>query len=102
MGESRGARSRMAKRTKKVGIVGKYGTRYGSSLRKQIKKMEVTQHAKYTCSFRGKDSVKRTAVGIWNCRGCGKVSAGGAWLLHTASGTQIRSTIHRLKTFAAE
>ncbi|GLJ37954.1 hypothetical protein SUGI_0772490 [Cryptomeria japonica] len=35
-----------AKRTKKVGIVGKYGTRYGASLRKQIKKMEVSQHSK--------------------------------------------------------
>ncbi|CAO3590378.1 unnamed protein product [Absidia cylindrospora] len=28
----------MAKRTKKVGITGKYGTRYGASLRKQVKK----------------------------------------------------------------
>lgn len=43
-----------AKRTKKVGITGKYGTRYGASLRKMVKKMEITQHAKYTCSFCGK------------------------------------------------
>ncbi len=43
-----------AKRTKKVGIVGKYGTRYGASLRKTIKKMEITQHGKYTCPFCGK------------------------------------------------
>mmetsp|Transcript_23373 Transcript_23373/g.92921 ORF Transcript_23373/g.92921 Transcript_23373/m.92921 type:complete len:110 (-) Transcript_23373:532-861(-) len=49
----------MGKRTKKVGVVGKYGTRFGASLRKQIKKMEVTQHAKYTCGFCGKDSIKR-------------------------------------------
>eukprot|EP00803_Ostreobium_quekettii_P005819 evm.model.scf_128EXC.8 EVM.evm.TU.scf_128EXC.8 scf_128EXC:73228-73845(-) len=44
----------MARRTKKVGIVGKYGTRYGASLRKQIKKMEVSQHSKYFCQFCGK------------------------------------------------
>lgn len=43
-----------AKRTKKVGIVGKYGTRYGASLRKMVKKIEITQHSKYTCSFCGK------------------------------------------------
>lgn len=43
-----------SKRTKKVGIVGKYGTRYGASLRKQIKKMEVSQHSKYFCQFCGK------------------------------------------------
>ncbi|CAD7703572.1 unnamed protein product [Ostreobium quekettii] len=45
---------RQARRTKKVGIVGKYGTRYGASLRKQIKKMEVSQHSKYFCQFCGK------------------------------------------------
>lgn len=42
------------KRTRKVGIVGKYGTRYGASLRKVIKKMEVSQHSKYFCDFCGK------------------------------------------------
>ena len=44
----------MSKRTKKVGVVGKYGTRYGAALRKQIKKIEISQHAKYTCMFCGK------------------------------------------------
>lgn len=46
--------SHQAKRTKKVGIVGKYGTRYGASLRKMVKKIEISQHSKYTCSFCGK------------------------------------------------
>ena len=46
----------MGKHTKKVGITGKYGTRYGASVRKQIKKMEVSQHAKFTCVFCGKVS----------------------------------------------
>ncbi|ETW45349.1 60S ribosomal protein L37a [Plasmodium falciparum NF135/5.C10] len=45
----------MSRRTKKVGLTGKYGTRYGSSLRKQIKKIELMQHAKYLCTFCGKD-----------------------------------------------
>lgn len=45
-----------AKRTKKVGVVGKYGTRYGSSLRKMVKKIEITQHKKYVCYFCGKVS----------------------------------------------
>ena len=86
-----------SKRTKKVGIVGKYGTRYGSSLRKQVKKMEISQHAKYTCMFCGKLSVKRSAVGIWNCRTCGKIYAGGAYSLHTGSSVTVRSTIRRLR-----
>ena len=73
----------MSKRTKKVGIVGKYGTRYGASLRKQIKKIEVSQHSKYFCSFCGKYSVKRSAVGIWKCKACNKIQAGGAYTLNT-------------------
>ncbi|MED6185366.1 60S ribosomal protein L37A [Stylosanthes scabra] len=87
----------MTKRTKKAGIVGKYGTRYGASLRKQIKKMEVSQHSKFFCEFCGKYAVKRKAVGIWGCKDCGKVKAGGAYTLNTASAVTVRSTIRRLR-----
>jgi large subunit ribosomal protein L37Ae len=41
----------MAKRTKKVGILGKYGTRYGMAQRKTIKKFEISQRATYNCPF---------------------------------------------------
>ncbi|CAE6512547.1 unnamed protein product [Rhizoctonia solani] len=90
--------------------------RYGASLRKQVKKMEITQHARYTCTFCGKvtpmeitqharytctfcgkDSVKRSAVGIWNCRACKKVIAGGAWTVSTTAAATVRSTIRRLR-----
>lgn len=43
---------KMGKRTKKVGITGKYGTRYGASLRKLVRKIEVTQHAKVSRTHR--------------------------------------------------
>ncbi|GAB9470928.1 Ribosomal protein l37a [Globisporangium polare] len=85
------------KRTKKVGICGKYGTRYGSSLRKVVKKIEISQHAKYNCAFCGKDSVKRTVTGIWKCKSCYKVVAGGAYLLNTPSAATVRSTLARLR-----
>uniref|UniRef100_A0A8C6VIS3 60S ribosomal protein L37a n=1 Tax=Naja naja TaxID=35670 RepID=A0A8C6VIS3_NAJNA len=75
----------MAKRTKKVGIVGKYGTRYGASLRKMVKKIEISQHAKYTCSFCGKTKMKRKAVGIWHCGSCMKTAV------------TVKSAIRRLK-----
>lgn len=38
-----------AKPTKKVGIVGKYGTHYGASFRKMVKKIGTSQPAMYTC-----------------------------------------------------
>ncbi|KAK2108515.1 60S ribosomal protein L37A [Saguinus oedipus] len=80
----------MAKRTKKVGIVGKYGTRYGASLRKMVKKIEISQHAKYTCSFCGKTKMKRRAVGIWHCGSCMKTVAGGAWTYKSSGPPQFR------------
>ncbi|WP_411027463.1 50S ribosomal protein L37Ae, partial [Salmonella sp. s54925] len=86
-----------AKRTKKVGVVGKYGTRYGASLRKMIKKIEVSQHAKYTCAFCGKDTLKRTCVGIWHCKGCNKTIAGGAWVVSTTAAATVRSAVRRLR-----
>ena len=49
----------MAKRTRKVGICGKYGTRYGATLRKIVKKFEVSQHARYISPFCGKNTVTR-------------------------------------------
>merc|ERR1712137_751719 len=76
---------KMTKRTKKAGICGKYGTRYGSSLRKVIKKVEVSQHSKYFCEFCGKHSFKRAAVGIWTCKACCKTKAGGTYTLNTSS-----------------
>lgn len=92
----------MGKRTKKVGITGKYGTRYGSTLRKLMRKIEVSQHSTYRCVFCGKDSVKRKCAGIWECRSCRKTVAGGAYTLSTASAVTVRSTIGRLRRLAQE
>ncbi|KAJ2768075.1 60S ribosomal protein L43, partial [Coemansia nantahalensis] len=82
-----------AKRTRKVGITGKYGTRYGASLRKVAKKLEIAQHSRYQCTFCGKNSVRRQAVGIWNCSSCRRVLAGGAWSVETPSSSTTRSAI---------
>ena len=44
----------MAKRTRKAGVTGKYGTRYGGAIRKIVKKFELQQRAKYVCPACGK------------------------------------------------
>lgn len=53
--------------------------RYGASLRKQMKNVEISQHARYVCTFCGKNCVKRKAVGVWECKACHKTMAGGAY-----------------------
>ncbi|KAI8439545.1 hypothetical protein MSG28_013290 [Choristoneura fumiferana] len=67
------------------------------SLRKMVKKMEVTQHAKYTCSFCGKDAMKRSCVGIWSCKRCKRTVAGGAWVFSTTAASSCRSAVRRLR-----
>ena len=47
----------MAKRTRKAGVTGKYGTRYGGAIRKIVKKFELQQRAKYVCPPCGKVSM---------------------------------------------
>ncbi|XP_008762410.1 large ribosomal subunit protein eL43-like [Rattus norvegicus] len=80
----------MAKSTKKVGIIRKYGTCYGAPLQKTVQKIEISQHAKYTCSFCGKTKMKRRAVGIWHCGSCRKAEAG---TYNTPSPVTVKSAV---------
>ena len=87
----------MENRTRKVGITGKYATRYGQKLRKQVKAIEILQRTKAICPFCGKKSIRREAAGIWKCRGCRRAIAGGAWEFVTTAATTAKTTINRLK-----
>lgn len=87
----------MAKRTAKMGVMGRYGARYGANPRKRAKKLEISQHARHLCSFCGKFAFRRRAVGIWRCDGCSKTVAGGAYTLGTAANSTVRSTVRRLR-----
>ena len=87
----------MAKRTQKMGVMGSCGTRYGANPRKRVKKLVISQHARHFCSFCGKFSFKRLAVGIWHCKACKKTQAGGAYTLSTPNCSTVRSTVRRLR-----
>lgn len=50
--------------------------------------MEITQHARYTCTFCGKETVRRKATGIWNCGSCNKTIAGGAYTVSYVANVQ--------------
>ena len=74
----------MARRTRVVGIAGRYGARYGSTLRKKVRDILVKRYSPHTCPFCGyKGRVVRISVGIWMCKKCGMKWAGGAYVPRT-------------------
>jgi len=68
-------------RTKKVKSVGRYGVRYGVSVKERVKSVELKQRAKQVCPFCKKDKVKRLSTGIWQCYKCNKKFASDAYYL---------------------
>ena len=67
-------------RTRVVGIAGRFGARYGSSLRKKWREVMEKRYAEYVCPFCGKKTVmERISVGIWRCPKCGAIWAGAAY-----------------------
>ena len=84
----------MTRRTKKVGIAGRLGPRYGLSVRKQVRNIETNQRRRHECPRCHHVAVKRVSTGIWTCRHCEYKFAGGAYSPTTATG--------RARTAAAE
>ena len=66
--------------TKKVGIAGKYGSRYGVKIRKRLMETESERVKKRMCPRCAHVAVKRHDTGIWLCRHCGYKYAAGAYV----------------------
>jgi len=79
----------MAKRTKKVGSAGRFQARYGVRTRTRVRDVEIQQKRKHTCPQCGKNAVKRSGTGVWMCKKCGNIFAGGAYLPKTAKGLDV-------------
>lgn len=82
-------------KTKKVGISGKFGPRYGSKLRKQWNEVAEKQKGPTKCpKCESKLPNMREFVGVWHCKKCGARWTGGAWESNTARGKES----HRIAT----
>lgn len=73
-------------RKKKVGTSGRFGARYGSTLRKRVALIEVTEKKSHPCPNCESVKVKRVSVGLWRCRKCDYTFAGGAYTPQTKIG----------------
>jgi large subunit ribosomal protein L37Ae len=69
----------MARRTRQVGVVGRYGPRYGVRIRRRVQEIDEGLRAKHVCPKCQAQAVRRRSSGVWQCRHCGHVFAGGAY-----------------------
>ncbi len=69
----------MTRRTKKVGIAGQYGVRYGVRTRKAVAAVLEVKKRTYECPRCKHVAVHRVSSGIWRCRNCELKFAGGAY-----------------------
>ena len=86
----------MARRTRSVGIAGRFGPRYGATLRKRWRDVMQRRYADHVCPFCGtRGHVKRLSVGLWTCTKCGAVWAGGAYVPRTGLNKQFPKIVVR-------
>jgi large subunit ribosomal protein L37Ae len=74
----------MSKRTKKASMTGRFGPRYGVSIRRRVLEVETRQRGRHTCPKCAAKALQRTSTSIWECRKCGHKYAGGAYFPETA------------------
>jgi len=77
-------------RTTKVGPAGSFGARYGTVTRRRYTAIVSELRKRSECPRCHVMSVKREAVGIWNCAKCGYKFAGGAYVAQTKLGEIAR------------
>ncbi len=66
-------------RTKKAGSAGRFGSRYGRTVRSKVSKVESRLKQWHQCPHCLRKRVKRIATGIWQCKKCEVKFAGGAY-----------------------
>jgi large subunit ribosomal protein L37Ae len=62
----------MPTKTKKARQSGRFGSRYGKTVRAKLNKVEAKQRKKQKCPFCSKVGIKRVSKGIWKCPRCDK------------------------------
>jgi large subunit ribosomal protein L37Ae len=71
----------MTTKSKKSKSAGRFGARYGRSVRAKLVKTEIKQRKKQTCPLCKRIGAKRLANGIWKCSKCDKKFASNTYAL---------------------
>jgi large subunit ribosomal protein L37Ae len=73
----------MPSKLKKTRSAGRFGARYGRSVRVKVANVEQKQRIKQICPYCGKSGVKRISKGIWHCKKCDKKFASDTYYLES-------------------
>lgn len=65
--------------TKKVGSAGRFGVRYGKTIRVKVAEIESRQRGRHVCPYCEKKQVRRVSLGIYTCRKCHSTFTGKAY-----------------------
>lgn len=60
-------------------ISARFGTRYGSTIKKRWTEVMLKRTKKYTCPSCLNKKVERISVGVWKCKKCAYTFTGGAY-----------------------
>ena len=73
----------MTTKQKKSRAAGRFGARYGKTVKANLNKVEDIQRKKQTCPFCKRKGAKRLSKGIWQCskKGCSKKFADAVYYL---------------------
>ena len=74
-------KNKMPSKSKKSRASGRFGARYGKTVRANLVRIEDKQRIKQKCPYCEKFGVKRISKGIWHCKKCGKKFASGTYFL---------------------
>ena len=83
-------------RTKKVGITGRFGARYGRKAKRSVKNIEENMKKKHVCPQCDRPYVKRVSAGIKKKKKCGTVFTGGAYVPETPMAKSASRSIKRV------
>ena len=84
-------------RTKKIGSAGRFGARYGSTIRMRVKRIEEKMKQLHKCPRCDIKAVKRKSIGIWKCKKCGYTFTGGAYIPLTDIGKVVLRSTRRIR-----
>ena len=85
----------------KLGSASRFGSRYGTPLKQEIRDVERIQKTAQICPQCGRKALKRKGYAKWTCSKCGTQMAGGAYYPQTDVGAIVERILKKGEKYEA-